>query len=44
MRFSDVTIALVPPVKPVSTVAADKGDMYLRCLRNFISSGAGDFD
>ena len=44
MRFSGVTLALVPPVKPVSLVAADKLDISLRCLCTSISSGAGASD
>ena len=44
MRFSGVTLAIVPPVKPISPVAADKADGSLRCLCTYIYSGAGDSD
>ena len=44
MRFSGVTLDLVPIVKPVSPVAADKTDIYLRCFSTYISSGAGAYD
>ena len=36
-------LALVPPVKPVDTVAADKADISLQCLCTYISSGAGAY-
>ena len=41
MRFSGVTLALVPPIKPVYPVASDKEDRSLRCLWTSIPSGAG---
>ena len=46
MRFSVVTLVLVPPVKPelVSTVYPEKSDRLLRSLCTNIYSGAGDFD
>ena len=44
MNFSIVTIALVPPVKPVFPVADEKADGSLRCLCTYIYSGAGDSD
>ena len=43
MRFSDVTLALAPPVKPGSTVAAEKSDIYLQCLCTSIYYGSGAF-
>ena len=41
MRFSGVTLALVPPVKLVSTVAAYKSDTSIQCLCTYIYSVAG---
>ena len=41
MRFSGVNLSLVPPVKPVSPVDADKSYMSLQCLFTYIYSGAG---
>ena len=41
MRFSGVTLDIVPPVKPVSTVTLDKKDRSLQCLCTSISSGVG---
>ena len=44
MRFSGVTLALVPPVKPVSPVASEKADISLWCLCTSFYSGAGASD
>ena len=41
MRFSGVTLDLVPLVKHVSPIAVDKTDI---CLCTSISSGAGAYD
>ena len=40
MCFSGVTLALIPLVKPVSPVSAEKSDRSLRCLCTSISYGA----
>ena len=42
--FSGAVLTLVPPVKYISPVAADKEDVYLRFLCTTISSGAGASD
>ena len=44
MRISVVILSLVPPVKPVSTVSADKQDRSTRFLCNYISFDDGAFD
>ena len=44
MSSSGVTLTLVPTVKPVYPVDAEKEDVSLRCLCTSISSGAGASD
>ena len=40
MRFTGVTLDIVPLVKPISPIASDKADESIRCLCTSISSGA----